>query len=325
MSGIIRFSRCGGPDVLQWEQETVAPPQPGEVQIRQRAIGLNFIDIYFRNGLYPSALPSGLGLEAAGQVVAVGAGVTHVQVGDRVAYGQGPLGAYAELRNVPACYVVRVPDGITDEQAAVLMLKGMTAHYLLRQTYRIEAGQTFLFHAAAGGVGSLACQWAKALGAKLIGTASTPEKVAYALERGAWAMIDYSRESVVERVRALTQGAGVPVVYDGVGQATWDASLDCLQRRGLLVSFGNASGAVSGVNLGILATKGSLYVTRPTMADYFLDQASIQTAADELFELVLTGRLFVHIEQRFALKDAAQAHTLLERRQTLGATVLLTD
>ncbi|MFA7679294.1 MAG: quinone oxidoreductase [Pigmentiphaga sp.] len=325
MSGVVRFSRCGGPDVLEWADERVLPPGPGQVQIRQRAIGLNFIDIYFRNGLYPTALPSGLGFEAAGEVTALGEGVSHLQVGDRVAYGLGPLGAYAQVRNVPARYVIRVPTGISDEQAAVLMLKGLTAHYLLRQTYRVEAGQTILFHAAAGGVGSLVCQWAKALGVKVIGTASSPQKVQYALDLGAWAMIDYSREPVAERVRELTGGQGVPVVYDGVGQATWQTSLDCLQRRGLLVSFGNASGPVSGVELGVLASKGSLYVTRPTIADYFLNTDEIQRAADELFGLVLDGKIAVHIEQRFALKDAAQAQALLETRKTLGATVLLAD
>ncbi|ATI00267.1 quinone oxidoreductase [Alcaligenes faecalis] len=321
----IRIERNGGPEVLQWASVELPAPQEKEVTIRQKAVGLNFIDIYFRNGLYSNPLPHGLGFEASGIVEAVGSGVTHLKVGDRVAYGQSPLGAYAEARNVPADRVVRIPDGITFEQAAAMMLKGLTCWYLLRQTYRVHEGQTILFHAAAGGVGLYACQWARALGVKLIGTVSSPEKAALAKENGAWEVIDYSHEDVVQRVLELTNGQKVPVVYDGVGKDTWERSLDCLQPRGLMVSFGNASGPVTGVNLATLASKGSLYVTRPVLGAYVPTQETMQAAADEMFELVLQGKIKPLIGQRFPLDQVAKAHEELAGRRTTGSTVLTLD
>lgn len=321
----IRIEKHGGPEVLQLQQVQVPAPEANEVTIQHKAIGLNFIDIYYRNGLYTSPLPHGLGFEASGVVLAVGSEVEHLKAGDRVAYGQSPLGAYSEARNVPADRVVPIPDELSFDEAAALMLKGLTCWYLLRRTYSVKQGDTILFHAAAGGVGLYACQWARALGAKLIGTVSSPEKAALAKEHGAWEVIDYSREDVVERVKQLTEGKKVPVVYDGVGKDTWERSLDCLQPRGLMVSFGNASGAVTGVNLGILAQKGALYVTRPTLGSYTPDLASMLEGSQELFSLVLGGQIKVQIGQRFRLEDAAQAHTELAARRTTGATILTLD
>lgn len=321
----VRIEHHGGPEVLQFQQIELAAPHAHEVTVRHKAIGLNFIDIYFRSGLYSNALPHGLGFEAAGVVEAVGSEVRHVKVGDRVAYGQAPLGAYAQAHNVPADRVVPLPDQISYEQAAALMLKGLTCWYLLRKVHEVQAGQTILFHAAAGGVGLYACQWARTLGARLIGTASSAEKVALAKRLGAWEVIDYSREDVVERVKELTQGEKVSVVYDGVGKDTWEQSLDCLQARGLLVSFGNASGPVTGVNLGILAQKGSLYVTRPMLAAYVPTLADMLAASKELFGLVLNGDIEVQIGQRFAWEDVAQAHAELAARRTTGSTVLTLD
>ncbi|NLY27915.1 MAG: quinone oxidoreductase [Alcaligenaceae bacterium] len=321
----IRLDEHGGPEVLKLVTVDVPDPAANEVTIRQKAVGLNFIDIYFRTGLYPSALPHGLGSEGSGVVEAVGSGVTHLKVGDRVAYGQSPLGAYAEARNVPADRVVKIPEGVDFEQAAALMLKGLTVQYLFRQTFRLQGGETILFHAAAGGVGLIACQWARALGVKLIGTASTDEKAALAKANGAWEVINYSRENVVERVKELTNGKKVPVVYDGVGKDTWLMSLDCLQPRGLMVSFGNASGPVEGVNLGILAAKGSLFVTRPTLAAHVPTLELMQAAADELFEHVVKGDIRIHIGQRFPLAQAAQAQEALAGRKTSGATILTLD
>jgi NADPH2:quinone reductase len=321
----IQIEQKGGPEVLKLVTVDVPDPKPNEVTLRQKVVGLNFIDIYFRTGLYPHPLPHGLGFEASGIVEAVGSQVTHLKVGDRVAYGQSPIGAYAEARNVPADRVVKIPDGVDFEQAAALMLKGLTVQYLFRQTYRLSEGETILFHAAAGGVGLIACQWARALGVKLIGTASTPEKAALAKQYGAWEVIDYSRENVVERVMELAGGKKVPVVYDGVGKDTWLTSLDCLQPRGLMVSFGNASGSVEGVNLGILAAKGALYVTRPTLGTYVPTLETMQAAADELFAHVNNGDIKIHIGQRFRLEDAAQAQAALAARKTHGATVLTLD
>ena len=318
----IRIDQHGGPEVLKVVTVDVPEPQPNEVTIRQKVVGLNFIDIYFRTGLYASPLPHGLGFEASGIVEAVGSEVKHLKVGDRVAYGQSPLGAYAEARNVPADRVVCIPDGVDFEQAAALMLKGLTVQYLFRQTYRLQEGETILFHAAAGGVGLIACQWARALGVKLIGTASSPEKAALAKANGAWEVIDYSKENVVERVKELTNGKKVPVVYDGVGKDTWLTSLDCLQPRGLMVSFGNASGPVEGVNLGILAAKGSLFVTRPTLGTHVPTLEAMQKAADELFDHVVKGDIKIHIGQRFPLEEAAQAQVALAGRKTCGATIL---
>ena len=320
----VRFSRHGGSEVLELVEQPSREPGPHEVRVRNRAIGLNFIDTYYRSGLYaPPSLPSGLGTEAAGEVEAVGSAVSHLRVGDRVAYATGPLGAYAELHVLPAQHLVRLPESISFEQAAALMLKGLTVQYLLRQTYRVEAGQTILWHAAAGGVGLIACQWARALGVKLIGSVSSPEKAALARANGAWATIDYSREDVVQRVLELTDGAKCPVVYDSVGKDTWERSLDCVAPRGLLVSFGNASGAVTGVNLGVLAQKGSLYVTRPTLGHYANSAENLQAMADELFALVASGAIQVEIGRRYPLAEVAQAHDALSGRQTTGSTILL--
>jgi NADPH2:quinone reductase len=324
MAKRIQFSRHGGSDVLEYLDFTPAEPGPQEVRVRNRAIGLNFIDTYYRSGLYlPPVLPSGLGTEAAGEVEAVGSAVDHLKVGDRVAYATGPLGACAELHVLPAQHLVRLPDSISFEQAAALLLKGLTVQYLLRQTYRVEAGQTILWHAAAGGVGLIACQWARALGVQLIGTLSSPEKAALATANGAWATIDYSREDVVQRVLELTDGAKCPVVYDSVGKDTWERSLDCVAPRGLLVSFGNASGAVTGVSLGVLAQKGSLYVTRPTLGHYANTAENLQAMADELFGLVASGAIKVEIGRRYALAEAAQAQDALSSRQTSGSTILI--
>lgn len=322
---VIQIHRHGGPEVMRLEHVDVPAPGPDQVRIRQTAIGLNFTDIYCRTGLYAHPLPHGLGFEAAGVVEAVGPDVQHLREGDRVAYGQSPIGAYADVRNVPADRVVALPDAIGFEQAAAMMLKGLTVQYLFRQTYRLKGNETILFHAAAGGVGLIACQWARALGVRLIGTASSPEKAALARRYGAWEVIDYTREDVVARVRELTEGQKVPVVYDSVGKSTWDMSLDCLQPRGMMVSFGNASGPVEGVNLAQLAAKGSLYVTRPTLGTFVATAQAMQEAAAELFELVVAGKIDIVIGQRFALKDAARAHEALSSRQTTGATILTLD
>ncbi|WP_296267134.1 NADPH:quinone reductase [Pseudomonas sp. UBA6562] len=324
MAQRIQFSQHGGPEVLQWVEFDPAPPAAQQVRVRNHAIGLNFIDTYFRGGLYaPPSLPSGLGNEGAGVVDAVGEGVTRFKVGDRVAYATGPLGAYSELHTLPEANLVHLPDGIGFEQAAAVMLKGLTVQYLLKQTYAVKPGETILFHAAAGGVGSLACQWAAALGAKVIGTVGSAEKAERAKALGAWATIDYSREDVAQRVLELTDGQKVPVVYDGVGADTWLTSLDCLQPRGLMVSFGNASGAVSGVNLGILSQKGSLYVTRPTLATYANTAENTQAMADDLFAMIENGKLGVDIQQQYPLREAAKAQTELSARRTVGSTILL--
>lgn len=323
MAKRIQFSSNGGPEVLTLVDVEPAEPGPLEVRVRNHAIGLNYIDTYYRSGLYPApSLPSGLGTEAAGVIEAVGAQVTALHVGDRVAYAGGPLGAYSEVHVLPAANVVKLPDAVSFEQAAAVMLKGLTVQYLLRQTYRLQSGETILFHAAAGGVGLLACQWAKALGAKVIGTVSSPAKAEKAKAAGAWEIIDYSHEDVAKRVLELTDGKKCPVVYDGVGKDTWETSLDCVAPRGLLVSFGNASGAVSGVNLGILASKGSLYVTRPTLGTYAVPSA-LQGMADELFDMIAQGKITVDINQRYSLSDAAQAHTELSSRLTTGSSILL--
>ncbi len=324
-SSKIQIQHHGGPSVMEWVDVEVAAPAANEVQIEQKAVGLNFIDIYFRTGLYDHPLPHGLGFEASGIVTAVGSEVSHLKVGDRVAYGQSPIGAYALLRNVPAFQVVKLPEQISFEEGAAIMLKGLTAWYLLRQTYRVQAGETILFHAAAGGVGLIATQWAKALGVKVIGTASSAEKIALAKAHGAWEMINYRQEDVAARVLELTQGDKVPVVYDGVGKDTFETSLNCLKPRGLLVSFGNASGAVTGVNLGILASKGSLYVTRPSVGAYVNTRELMQQAADELFEQVIAGNIKVRIDQRVPLVDVAKAHEDLAAGRTTGSTVLTID
>jgi len=324
MAKRIQFARTGGPEVLELADVAPAEPAPGEVRVTNQAVGLNFIDIYFRTGLYPApSLPSGLGTEGAGVVDAVGEGVAHLKVGDRVAYAQGPLGAYAEQHVLPAEKVVVLPAAIGVETAAASMLKGLTVHYLMRQTYGLKGGETILWHAAAGGVGSIACQWARALGVKLIGTVSSAEKAALAERNGAWATIDYTREDVVERVRELTAGEMCDVVYDSVGKDTWETSLDCLRKRGLMVSFGNASGAVEGVNIGILNQKGSLFVTRPSLNGYADTRERLEWMAGELFEMLESGKLTVDIAQRFPLAEAGEAQQALQGRRTTGSTILL--
>jgi NADPH2:quinone reductase len=313
----------GGPEVLELAEVDVQDPGPDEVRIRQHAIGLNFIDIYYRTGLYAQPLPHGVGFEGAGVVEAAGSNVKSLKEGDRVAYPQGPIGAYAEARTMPVATVVKLPKKIGFDEAAAVMLKGLTVQYLFRQTYRLQGHETVLFHAAAGGVGLIACQWARALGVKLIGTVSSPEKAALAKKHGAWQTIDYTKEKFAERVLQLTNGAKLPVVYDGVGKDTWEGSLDCIQPRGLMVSFGNASGAVTGVNVGILATKGSLYLTRPTLGTHIVPRSRLEESADELFDLMTRGKIRVDIEQRYPLADAARAHTDLAARKTVGSTVLV--
>lgn len=324
MAKRVQFSTIGGPEVLEYVDFEPAQPGPQQVRVRNKAIGLNFIDTYYRSGLYPApSMPSGLGTEGAGIVEAVGSEVSRFKVGDRVAYGTGPLGSYSELHTLPQDNLVHLPQAISFEQAAAVMLKGLTVQYLLRQTYEVKSGDIILFHAAAGGVGSLACQWAKSLGAKLIGTVSSTEKAAHAKALGAWETIDYSKEDVAKRVLELTDGKKCPVVYDGVGQDTWLTSLDCVAPRGLLVSFGNASGPVAGVNLGILAQKGSLYVTRPTLGSYANNADNLQRMADELFGMVSSGKLKVDDIQQYALKEAAKAQIELSGRRTTGSTILV--
>ncbi|MEP3074343.1 quinone oxidoreductase [Maricaulis sp.] len=319
----IRIHETGGPDVMRLDTVDLAEPGPGQVRVRHTAIGVNFIDTYHRSGLYPLPLPSGIGLEAAGIVEAVGDGVTKLKDGDRVAYGSGPIGAYSQAHILPAGRVARIPDGVSDEQAAALMLKGMTVRYLFKDTYALKAGDTILFHAAAGGVGQIACQWAADMGVTLIGTAGSDEKCEIARQRGAAHVINYSRENVVERVREITEGRGVPVVYDGVGKDTFEMSLDCLAPRGLLATFGNASGPVTGVNLGILTQKGSLYVTRPSLMHYVASDEDLAANTADVFDAVARGAISIDINQRYALADAQKAHQDLEGRRTTGASVLV--
>ncbi|MBJ7223735.1 MULTISPECIES: quinone oxidoreductase [unclassified Brenneria] len=326
MAKRIQFSAHGGPEVLKYVDFTPRDPAAGEVQVENRAIGINFIDTYIRSGLYaPPSMPSGLGTEAAGVVVKVGAGVSTVKVGDRVVYAHSALGAYSEVHNVAEDNVALLPDAISFEQAAASFLKGLTVYYLFRQTYEIKPNETFLFHAAAGGVGLIACQWANALGAKLIGTVGSAEKAQRAKQAGAWATIDYRKENIAERVAELTGGEKVSVVYDSVGKDTWVASLDSLRRRGLMVSFGNASGPVTGVNLGILNQKGSLYVTRPSLFGYITNRVELKQASDELFSLLASGAIKVAVpaSQTFALADASAAHQALESRGTQGSSLLI--
>ena len=319
----ITFDTVGGPEVLKWRDVSLRDVQAGEVRLRHTAIGLNYIDTYHRSGLYAVPMPSGLGLEAAGVIEAVGQGVKGFKVGDRVAYGTGPLGAYAEVRNIPANRLVKLPKSISDEAAAGMMLKGMTTRYLLRATYKVKRGETILLHAAAGGVGLILSQWAKALGATVIGTVGSDAKIATAKAHGCAHVINSSTEDVAARVREITKGAGVPVVYDGVGQATLMASLDSLKPRGLLVSFGNASGPVKSFDLGLLAARGSLYVTRPTLFNYTTTDKDFQETARDLVDIVKSGKVKIPVNQRYALADAAQAHWDLEARKTTGTTILL--
>lgn len=326
MATRIEFSQHGGPEALKVVEFTPTAPAENEVQVENKAIGINYIDTYIRSGLYPPPiLPSGLGTEAAGVVSKIGSAVTHIKVGDRVVYAQSGLGAYSSVHNVPADKAAKLPDAISFEQAAASFLKGLTVYYLLRKTYDIKANEVFLFHAAAGGVGLIACQWAKALGAKLIGTVGSAQKADRAKKAGAWQTINYREENLVDRVKEITGGKKVAVVYDSVGKDTWEASLDCLQRQGLMVSFGNSSGPVTGVNLGILNQKGSLYVTRPSLNGYVTTREELEEASNELFSLIASGVIKVDVaeNQKFALSDAALAHTTLESRSTQGSSLLI--
>ena len=319
----IRINQQGAVDVMQYVDYQLPALQPSEVRIRHEAIGVNFIDTYHRSGLYPLRLPSGIGMEAAGVVEAVGSDVKQLVIGDHVGYCSAAIGAYAQANNVPAARVVKLPAGVSSEAAAAVMLKGLTVQYLFRQTYVLKAGETMLFHAAAGGCGLIACAWAKHLGVRMIGTASSAEKMALAQQHGAAEVINYKTDDVPAKVRALTNGRGVPVVYDGVGKDTFVMSLDCLAPRGLLVSFGNASGPVTGVDLGILSAKGSLYITRPTLATYAAGTEQLQAMADELWALVASGVIKADISARYALADAASAHRDLQGRATTGSMVLV--
>jgi NADPH:quinone reductase len=323
MTHAIRFHKTGGPEVLVWEEVKIGKPGPGEARIRHTAVGLNFVDIYNRAGVYPVPLPSGLGSEGAGVVEEVGSGVTDLKPGDRVAYGSSPLGAYAEERLIPADRLIKLPDSIDDKTAAAMMLKGLTTQYLIRQTYRIKAGETILLHAAAGGVGLILGQWAKHLGATVIGTVSSEEKAKLAQAHGCAHTINYAREDFVKRVEELTGGKKVPVVYDSVGKDTFLKSLDCLAPLGYLVLFGASSGSVDPLNLGLLAQKGSLYVTRPTLNTYGAKRENLVAMAKELFEVVQSGAVKIEVRQTYPLKDAAKAHADLAARKTTGSTVLL--
>lgn len=326
MATRIEFHQHGGPDVLKAVEFTPADPLENEIQVENKAIGINYIDTYIRSGLYPPpSLPSGLGTEAAGVVTKVGRSVQHIKAGDRVVYAQSALGAYSSVHNVVADKAALLPDAISFEQAAASFLKGLTVYYLLRKTYQIKPDEPFLFHAAAGGVGLIACQWAKALGAKLIGTVGSAQKAQRAKQAGAWQVINYREENIVERLKEITEGKKVHVVYDSVGKDTWEASLDCLQRRGLMVSFGNSSGPVTGVNLGILNQKGSLYVTRPSLQGYITNRQELAEASGELFSLIASGAINVDVaeSQKYALADARRAHEVLESRATEGSSLLL--
>ena len=328
LSLAVRIDRQGGPEELKIVEVEVGEPGPGEIRIRHKAVGLNFIDVYQRNGLYPFPMPLQLGMEAAGVVEAVGEGVTHLKVGDRAAYASQPPGAYCELRVMPAKCVCRLPDAISFETGAAMMLKGLTAQYLLKKTLPVEGlvpGDFILFHAAAGGVGLIACQWAKALGLQLIGTAGSDAKCRMALEHGAAHAINYSTEDFAARVKEITGGKGVKVVYDSVGKDTFEGSLGCLRPFGLLASFGNGSGPVPPVNIGTLGAKGSLYITRPTLFTHIATRESTQAMADDLFAVVESGQVAIPIDQRYALKDVQQAHRDLEARKTTGCTVLTLD
>ena len=324
-SRAIHIEQHGGPEQLKLVNVTVGDPGPGEIRIRHHAVGLNFIDVYQRSGLYPMAMPLQLGMEAAGVVEAVGAGVTHLKVGDRAAYASQPSGSYCDLRVMPAKCVCKLPDAISFETGAAMMLKGLTAQYLLKRTLPqggLQAGDFVLFHAAAGGVGLIACQWARALGLQLIGTAGSDAKCALAKEHGAAFVINYSNEDFLARVKEITGGKGVKVVYDSVGKDTWDKSLDCLAPFGLMASFGNASGPVAPMAPGILGPKGSLFLTRQTLFTHISSRETTQAMADDLFEAVTSGKVHIRIDQRYKLEDVQQAHRDLEARKTTGCTIL---
>ena len=326
MSHAIRFHTPGGPEVLCWEEVGVGDTAPGEVRVRHHAVGLNYIDIYHRTGAYPLPMPSGIGLEGSGVVEAVGSAVTDLKVGDRVAYAGGPLlpvGAYAEVRNMPADRLVKLPAAIDFKTGAAMMLQGMTAQYLLRRTCKVEAGDTILIHAAAGGVGLIVCQWARALGATVIGTVSSDEKAALAKAHGCDHTIIYTRESFVERVKEITGGKGVRVVYDSIGKDTFTGSLDCLRPLGMMVSFGAASGPVPPIDTSELSKRGSLFLTRPTLFTYIAQRSDLLAISGELFDVVTSGKVKIEVNQTYALKDAAQAQTDLVARKTTGSTILL--
>ena len=323
MAKAIRMQRTGGPEVMEYVDVEVGAPGAGEVTVRNHAIGLNFIDVYFRTGLYPQPLPAGLGMEGAGVVEAVGPGVTEVAVGDRVAYAARPNGAYAELRTMPAAILVKLPDAISFETGAAMMLQGLTVQYLFNGCAKLKAGDTILFHAAAGGVGQIAAQWARAIGVTMIGTVGSEEKAALARAQGCAHVINYNTENVVERVAAITKGKKVPVVFDSVGKDTFIGSLDCLSPRGLMVSFGNASGPVPPMALNELASRGSLFITRPTLQSYADTREHLLAMAADLFGMVESGKVKIAINQRYRLADIAQAHRDLEARKTTGSSVIL--
>ena len=319
----IRINKNGGPEVMELVDVQLGEPGPGEALVRHHAIGVNYIDVYFRTGLYPQPLPAGIGMEGAGVVEKVGPGVTHVKPGDRVAYSGRPPGAYSQARVMPAEILVILPDELSFEQGAAMMLQGLTVQYLLNDTYKVKKGDTVLFHAAAGGVGLFACQWLKAIGATMIGTVGSPEKAALAKAHGCDHTILYREEDFVQRVKEITGGKGVPVVYDSIGKDTFMQSLDCLSPRGMMVTFGNASGPVPPLDLSILGGKGSLKVTRPTLMTYVHNRALLEPMAADLFQMVISGKVKIEINQRYALADAAQAHRDLEGRNTTGSTILI--
>jgi NADPH2:quinone reductase len=319
----IRINQVGGPEVMEYVDVEVGEPGPGEARVRQAACGLNYIDVYFRTGLYPQPLPAGLGMEGAGTVEAVGEGVTHVKPGDRVAYAGRPPGAYAEARVMPASVLVKLPDAIDFDTGAAMMLQGLTVQYLFRRTFPLKGGETILFHAAAGGVGLIACQWAKAMGVTMIGTVGSDEKAELAKAHGCTHTINYNKEDFVERVKEITGGKGVPVVYDSIGKDTFIGSLDCLAPLGMMVSFGSASGPVPPFNLQELASRGSLFITRPTLFSYTAKREDLDAMAADLFGMVTSGKVRIDVNQRYALKDVAQAHRDLESRKTTGSTILI--
>ena len=324
MSFAMRVHEPGGPEAMQWEEVDVGDPGAGEIRMRHTAVGLNYIDVYFRTGLYPApSMPLTPGMEGAGEVLAVGEGVSELAVGDRVAYAAAPPGGYCEERLIAADKVVKIPDGISDEQAAAMMLQGMTAEYLLRRTYEVKSGETILFHAAAGGVGLIACQWAKHLGATVIGTVGSEAKAELAKAHGCDHPVLYKQADVAKEVRALTGGQGVPVVYDSVAKDTFEGSLASLKPRGLLVLFGQSSGPVPPFDLGRLSGGGSLYITRPTLMTYTASREDLVESANALFEVVASGAVKIEVHQRFALSEAADAHRALEGRQTTGSTLLI--
>ncbi|MBI1889875.1 MAG: quinone oxidoreductase [Burkholderiales bacterium] len=323
MAKVIRISQVGGPEVMEYVDVAVGEPGPGEVRVRHAACGLNFIDVYFRTGVYPQPLPAGLGMEGAGTIEAVGEGVTHVKVGDRVAYASRPPGAYCDVRVMPATYLVRLPDAIDFETAAAMMLQGLTVQYLFRRTFPLQGGETILFHAAAGGVGLIACQWARALGVKMIGTVGSDEKAELAKAHGCVWTINYNKENFVERVKEITNGQGVPVVYDSIGKDTFTGSLDCLSPLGMMVSFGGASGPAPPFTVQDLASRGSLFITRPSVFNYIAKRSDLEAMAADLFNMVESGKVKIDINQRYALKDVAQAHRDLEARKTTGSTILI--